>query len=199
MDESGVGSLRERPGTRWQGQSRSFRRRPPGVPPEMDDLAYLVNQVQSRDPPIMHAHARYAEDGGTGEPTVLVFDSDTGELVWRVPMTGLVQLAARFLRLNPQLVIGGRPPVAEQNREAARTRPSMNDLAYLVNRVRPRDERPVVHARAEIVEHAEGEEPTVRVVNTVTEEVVMAFPLNAMLRLAAAFKINTGLMFHAQA
>ena len=40
----------------------------------MDDLAYLVNQVQRRDPAIMHTNARFAEDAQ--EPTVLIYDAD---------------------------------------------------------------------------------------------------------------------------
>jgi uncharacterized FlaG/YvyC family protein len=164
----------------------------------MNDLAYLVNQVQPRDPPIMQAHARYAEDGGRGEPTVLVFDSDTGEMVWRVPLTGLVQLAARFARLNPQLVLTPRRRPVGGYDEPPR-RHTMNDLAYLVNRAGPHHQRPIMEARAEIIEHDEGQEPTVRVLNAATDEEVMAFPLNAMLRLAAAFKINTGLVFQGSA
>src|SRR5438105_2600613 len=82
-------------------------RRPP--PRDMDDLAYLVNQVQRRDPAIMHTNARFAEDAQ--EPTVLIYDADTGELAWRLTLTELVQLAAHFFRLNPGLILSDRPPV----------------------------------------------------------------------------------------
>src|SRR6185436_10362224 len=121
-------------------------------------LAYLVNQVQGREPPVMHAHARYADDGGRGEPTVMVIDSDSGELLWRVPLTGLLTLAARFLRLNHQLVIGP-PRIAEANQRAVapRPRPTMNDLAYLVNRVQEA-RKPVLQAHAEFVEAEQGGE-----------------------------------------
>ncbi|MBI4213239.1 MAG: hypothetical protein HY534_02940 [Chloroflexi bacterium] len=193
INDSGVSPLPRRPGTRWDRSPPNQYERD-GAPSDVNDLAYLVNQVQGRVPPIRRAHARYADEP-SGEPTVLVINTDSGELLWRVPLTGLLQLAARFLRSNPQLVIRpARDPIVRENQRAAR--PSMNDLAYLVNQVR-RPQRPVIEARAEFVER-EGEEPTVLVVNIATDEVVEAFPLQALLRLAASLRLHSGLVFSAQ-
>jgi hypothetical protein len=163
----------------------------------MNDLAYLVNKVQRRVPPVMRAHARYAE-GVPGEPTVLVINSDSDELLWRVPLTGLLQLSARFLRMNPRLVIGPEAPptIPEDEPRLPRhpARPTMNDLAYLVNSVgEPR--RPVIHAHAEFDEHGEGEEPIVRIVNSATSETVLSVQVRQLLNLAAKLKIGSGLVF----
>ena len=194
-----MGPLRARPGVHANRDHTPPPLSPrPGPPAGMDDLAYLVNQVQERVPPIMHAHARYADNDGKGEPTVLVINTDSGEVLWRVPLTGLLTLAARFLRLNPQLVIG--PPRRDEadGRQPRRARPTMNDLAYLVNRVQePR--RPVLQAHAQFIDGVDGAEPTVQIINSATSEVVQAFPLKSLLRLAASFKLNTGLVFQGQA
>ena len=199
MDESRIQPLRGRPGTSCNGNRAPPR--PADVPAEMNDLAYLVNQVQRRTPPIMRAHARYADDRSTGgEPTVLVINTDTGELVWRVPLTGLLQLAARFLRMNPRLIIGhSTPDIPEDEPRLPQrpSRPSMNDLAYLVNSV-GEQRRPVIRAHAEFDEHGEGEEPTVRIVNSATAEVVLSVQLRQLLNLAAKLKMSSGLVFQAQ-
>lgn len=168
----------------------------------MNDLAYLVNRVQRRVPPIMRAHARYADGVPGGEPTVLVINSDSGELVWRVPLTGLLQLSARFLRMNPRLVIGPEAKSDAAEDEPALpsrpARPTMNDLAYLVNSVgQPR--RQVIHAHAEFDDHGEGEEPIVRIVNSATSETVLSVEVRQLLNLAAKLKIGTGLVFQGQA
>jgi hypothetical protein len=74
----------------------------------------------------------------------------------------------------------------------------MNDLAYLVNTLQDRP-RPVIHARAEFDEHGEDEEPTVRIVNSATDEVVLSVRVQQLLNLAAKLKINSGLVFQGQA
>lgn len=204
MDDSSIRPLPGRPRTGWNGGGTPQERYANlgSVPAEMNDLAYLVNQVQRRAPPIMRAHARYADDRGTGEPTVLVINTDSGELLWRVPLTGLLQLTARFLRMNPRLVIGPAAPDIPEDEprlpQRRSPRPTMNDLAYLVNSVRE-PQRPVIHAHAEFEEHGEGEEPTVRIVNSANHEVLLSVEVHQLLRLAAKLKINSGLVFQGQA
>lgn len=174
----------------------------------MDDLAYLVNQVQQREPPIMHAHARFAEEEHLREPTVHIFNTDTSELIWRLPLTDLVQLAAHFFRLNPDLMLAERgargrvPGVGDAGTQYPTPETSqMNDLAYLANQVRsggrgPQARGRVQRAQAELI--GDGEEPTVLLVDSATNDVLLGLPLDDLLRLAHHLRLDTGLVFQGQ-
>ncbi|HEY3115195.1 MAG TPA: hypothetical protein VGK54_00480 [Chloroflexota bacterium] len=167
-------------------------------------MAYLVNEVQRREPPILHAHARFADGQHLHEPTVHVFDTDTGELIWRLPLTELVLLAARFFRLNPGLIVSsgtgdarGQRPDAAVAPDARPLAPGINDLAYLANQLRGQ-QRAVQQAQAELVSEVEGQEPTVLLVDSATDGVLLGVPLHDLLRLARYLRLDTGLVFQGQ-
>jgi hypothetical protein len=74
----------------------------------------------------------------------------------------------------------------------------MNDLAYLVNSTAEQN-RPVIRAHAEFDDHVDGEEPTVRIVNSANSEVVLSVGVRQLLNLAARLKFSSGLILQAQA